>query len=192
MDYKIKLDIFEGPLDLLLHLIKKNEVDIYDIPIALITGEYLESIEIIKDMTLDLAGEFLLMAATLVHIKSKMLLPPDVAETEEEEEGADPREELVRRLLEYQRYREAARELSEKEILGRDVFSRGPNVSLEGLDEEKGFARGSCLPPPFPPRRGAGASCSLCGRALPPSTGTRPRGRGSCPLLSRCTRGALP
>src|SRR4030065_1326277 len=114
MPYKIKLDIFEGPLDLLLHLIKKNEVDIYDIPIALITGEYLEYIEIIKDMNLDLAGEFLLMAATLVHIKSKMLLPPDVAETAEEEEGADPREELVRRLLAYQRDKEAARELSEK------------------------------------------------------------------------------
>ena len=140
MPYKIKLDIFEGPLDLLLHLIKKNEVDIYDIPIALITGEYLEYIEMIKDMNLDLAGEFLVMAATLVHIKSKMLLPPDIAETEEEEEGADPREELVRRLLEYQRYREAARELSEKELLGRDVFSRGPNISLEGLDEEMGFA----------------------------------------------------
>lgn len=140
MPYKIKLDIFEGPLDLLLHLIKKNEVDIYDIPIALITGEYLEYIEMLKDMNLDLAGEFLVMAATLVHIKSKMLLPPDVTATEEEEEGADPREELVRRLLEYQSYKEVARELSEKELLGRDVFARGPNVALEGLDEEQGFA----------------------------------------------------
>jgi len=140
MDYKIKLDIFEGPLDLLLHLIKKNEVDIYDIPIALITGEYLEYIEMIKDMNLDIAGEFLVMAATLVHIKSKMLLPPDTAETEEEEEGVDPRDELVKRLLEYQRYKEAAQELSAKELLGRDVFSRGPNVAIEGLDEEMGFA----------------------------------------------------
>ncbi len=140
MAYNIKLDIFEGPLDLLLHLIKRNEVDIYDIPIALVTGQYLEYIEMMKEMNLDLAGEFLVMAATLVHIKSRMLLPADESAPEEEEDGADPRDELVRRLLEYQRFKEAAKELSDKTILGRDVFSRGPNLSLEGLDEEMGFA----------------------------------------------------
>ncbi len=139
MAYNIKLDIFEGPLDLLLHLIKRNEVDIYDIPIALVTAQYLEYIEMMKEMNLDLAGEFLVMAATLVHIKSKMLLPPDESAAEDEEDGVDPRDELVRRLLEYQRYKEAARELSDKTLLGRDVFARGPNVSLEGLDADLGF-----------------------------------------------------
>lgn len=137
--YNIKLDIFEGPLDLLLHLIKKNEVDIYDIPVAVITEQYLEYIDMMKEMNLDFAGEFLVMAATLVHIKSKMLLPVDEEAVPEEEDGQDPREELVRRLLEYQRYREAARELSEKTLLGRDVFARGGDIPLEELEEGVGF-----------------------------------------------------
>ncbi|MCL4873508.1 segregation/condensation protein A [bacterium] len=137
--YNIKLDIFEGPLDLLLHLIKKNEVDVYDIPVASITEQYLEYIEMMKEMNLDFAGEFLVMAATLVHIKSRMLLPVDEEAQPEEEEGRDPREELVRRLLEYQRYKEAARELSEKNLLGRDVFTRGAEVELEELEEGAGF-----------------------------------------------------
>ncbi len=124
MNYKIKLDIFEGPLDLLLHLIKKNEVDIYDIPISVITAQYLEYIELLKEMNLNLAGEFLLMAATLVHIKSRMLLPvPELAG--EDEDVEDPREELIRRLLEYQRYKEASEELAGRVMLGRDVFLRG-------------------------------------------------------------------
>jgi len=124
MNYKIKLDIFEGPLDLLLHLIKKNEVDIYDIPISVITEQYLEYIEFLKEMNLNLAGEFLLMAATLVHIKSRMLLPvPELAS--EDDEGEDPREELIQRLLEYQRYKEASEELAGRLRLGRDVFLRG-------------------------------------------------------------------
>jgi segregation and condensation protein A len=135
MAYKIKLDIFEGPLDLLLHLIKKNEVDIYDIPIAVITEQYLEYIELLKDMNLDLAGEFLVMAATLTHIKSRMLLPMDELAEGEEDEGPDPREELIRKLLEYQMYKEAAGELNERHILGRDVFTRGGAVALEGGDE---------------------------------------------------------
>lgn len=139
MAYNIKLDIFEGPLDLLLHLIKKNEVDIYDIPIAVITEQYLEYIELIKEMNLDFAGEFLVMAATLVHIKSKMLLPVDEEAPEEEEEGMDPREELVRRLLEYQRYKEAARELSERNLLGRDVFAKGSGVNIDELEEGAGL-----------------------------------------------------
>ena len=98
--YNIKLDIFEGPLDLLLHLIKRNEVDIYDIPVAVITEQYLEYIDIMKEMNLEFAGEFLVMAATLVHIKSKMLLPVDEEAVPEEEEGIDPREELIKLLLE--------------------------------------------------------------------------------------------
>lgn len=137
MSYKVKLEIFEGPLDLLLYLIKKNEVDIYSIPIAVITEQYLEYIEMMKTLNLDIAGEFLLMAATLVHIKSRMLLPPS-EETEEEEEGEDPRGELVRRLLEYQRYKDAASVLENRIVLGRDVFARGP-LPLEGMEEEVGL-----------------------------------------------------
>ncbi len=119
--YEIKLDIFEGPLDLLLYLIKKNEVDIYDIPIALITRQYIEYIDAMKTLNLDLAGEYLVLAATLTHIKSRMLLP--VSEEEEEEEE-DPREELVRQLLEYKAFKEAALGLDRMKILGRDVFGR--------------------------------------------------------------------
>ena len=122
--YSVKLDSFEGPLDLLLHLIRKNEVDIYDIPIALITKQYLEYINVLKELNLDLAGEFLVMAATLLQIKSRMLLP-GIAEPEQDEgEGEDPRAELVRRLLDYQRYREAGVELSARTLLGREVFVR--------------------------------------------------------------------
>ena len=122
MAYEIKLDIFEGPLDLLLYLIKKNEVDIYDIPIALITRQYIEYIDAMKSLNLDLAGEYLVLAATLTHIKSRMLLP--VSEEDEEEEEEDPREELVRQLLEYKAFKEAALGLDRMNILGRDVFGR--------------------------------------------------------------------
>jgi segregation and condensation protein A len=117
------LDIFEGPLDLLLHLIKKNEVSVTDIPIATITEQYLATLDLMQTLSLDVAGEFLVMAATLIHIKSRMLLPAG-AEEPDEEEGVDPREELVRRLLEYQRYKEAAAELERRELLARDVFTR--------------------------------------------------------------------
>jgi segregation and condensation protein A len=120
--YRVQIEEFEGPLDLLLHLIKKNEVDIYNIPIASITKQYLEYIEILKELNLDIAGEFLVMAATLLQIKSRMLLP--VTQDEEEAEVEDPRAELVRRLLEYQRYREAGHDLSTRNLLGRDVFAR--------------------------------------------------------------------
>jgi len=123
MNTKVQLEIFEGPLDLLLHLIKKNEVSITDIPIATITAQYLSTLELMQGLNLDIAGEFLVMAATLIHIKSKMLLPPGEDEGEEDEEG-DPREELIRRLLEYQRFKEAAEELQRREMLNRDVFVR--------------------------------------------------------------------
>ena len=120
--YTVRTETFEGPLDLLLYLIKKNEVDIYNIPIAAITRQYLEYIELLKELNLDIAGEFLVMASTLVQIKSRMLLPVQERGGGHEEE--DPRAELVRRLLEYQRYREAAERLSECELLGREVFAR--------------------------------------------------------------------
>lgn len=123
----VKLEIFEGPLDLLLHLIKKNEINIYDIPITLITQQYLEYLEMMRNLNLDVAGEFLLMAATLLHIKSKMLLPPTESteeEGEKEEAVEDPRAELVRRLLEYQKYKEAAAELAQRDLLEREVFTR--------------------------------------------------------------------
>jgi len=121
--YTVRTESFEGPLDLLLYLIRKNEVDIYNIPIAAITRQYLEYIELLQELNLDIAGEFLVMASTLIQIKSRMLLP--VQEDEEaEQEEEDPRAELVRRLLEYQRYREAAERLAECELLGREVFAR--------------------------------------------------------------------
>jgi segregation and condensation protein A len=118
------LEIFEGPLDLLLHLIKKNEVSITDIPIAAITEQYLATLELMQTLNLDVAGEFLVMAATLIHIKSRMLLPAGDGDSDNDEEGEDPREELVRRLLEYQRFKDAAGELSQRDVLTRDVFVR--------------------------------------------------------------------
>lgn len=123
MPYRVKLTNFEGPLDLLLFLIKKNEVDIYDIPIAEITQQYLEYVAILQMLDLEGAGDFILLAATLIRIKAQMLLPKPPEESEEEEE--DPRQELVRRLLEYQRYKEVAGHLSEFEISERDFYSRG-------------------------------------------------------------------
>jgi segregation and condensation protein A len=135
--YEIKLDIFEGPLDLLLYLIRKNEVDIYDIPIALITRQYMEYINVMKSLNLDLAGEYLVLAATLTHIKSRMLLPP--SEEEEEGEEEDPREELVRQLLEYKTFKEAALGLNRMSILGRDVFIR--DQSFEEIEGNEGPLR---------------------------------------------------
>ena len=120
--YTVKVDIFEGPLDLLLHLIKQNQLDIYDIPIALVTEQYLEYIRIMKALDLTIAGEFLVMAATLMYIKSRMLLPAPIEDEEEEEE--DPRAELVQRLVEYKRFKEASLHLSHQALLGRDVFIR--------------------------------------------------------------------
>jgi segregation and condensation protein A len=122
LPYTFRLEGFEGPLDLLLHLIQKNELDIFNIPIALITEQYLEYLQLMKVLNLDVAGEYLLMASTLLHIKSKMLLPKSSEEEEEEEE--DPRAELIRRLLEYQKYKQAAGELEKRPLLDRDVFIR--------------------------------------------------------------------
>ncbi len=124
MSYRVRLDIFEGPLDLLLHLVKKNEVDLSDIPVATITDQYLGYLDLLHQLDLDLAGEYLVMAATLLHLKSRLLLPTH--ETAEEEAGPDPREELARQLLEYQRFQEAAVGLGRRPLLGRDVFTRRP------------------------------------------------------------------
>ncbi|MDD3905454.1 MAG: segregation/condensation protein A [Candidatus Omnitrophica bacterium] len=137
MTYKVKLDVFEGPLDLLLYLIQKEEVDIYDIPIAKVTDQYLEYLELMKLLDLTIAGEFLVMAATLMHIKSKMLLPPEPSEGEEKAEE-DPRAELVRRLLEYKKFKEAASELSHMESQHKHFFARvGPGIKIDDLPKEE-------------------------------------------------------
>ncbi len=129
--YRVKLEVFEGPLDLLLHLIKREEVEIVDIPIATITDQYIAYLDLMRDLNLDIAGEFLVMAATLTLIKSRMLLPQD-DEAAEEDEETDPRADLVRQLLEYQRFREAAQQLGERPLLRRDVFVR--DASWEDLE----------------------------------------------------------
>lgn len=131
--YKVKLEEFEGPLDLLLFLIKKNEIDIYDIPIARVTEQYLEYIELLELLDLDIAGEFLVMAATLMHIKSKMLLPPEERAAEEVEEE-DPRAELVRRLIEYKAFKEAAGQLQSLESRQRDLFHRAGDMDTLEVD----------------------------------------------------------
>jgi segregation and condensation protein A len=132
LPYQVRIENFEGPLDLLLHLIKKSEINIYDIPIHLIAQQYLTYIEAMENLNLTVAGEFLVMAATLLQIKSKMLLPADET-VADEEDGPDPREELVRRLLEYKQFKEAARQLDEHERLWREIYSRtqSPAVELE-------------------------------------------------------------
>jgi segregation and condensation protein A len=119
--YAVKLPIFEGPLDLLLHLIRENEVEITDIPIAQIAEQYLVYLEIMRELNLDVAAEYLVMAATLAWIKSRMLLPPDPSVLGDE--GLDPRAELVARLLEYQRFKEVATQLGDRQLLGRDVYA---------------------------------------------------------------------
>ena len=134
--YPVKLENFEGPLDLLIHLIKKNEVSIYDIPIALITTQYLECLDLMTELNLEVAGEFLVMAATLIHIKSRMLLPrPDPGQDDPEE---DPRELLVRRLLEHQKYRSAAEMLHERETLREAQWGRpdGRVAAIAGEEDE--------------------------------------------------------
>src|SRR5262249_61691909 len=161
----VSLPIFEGPLDLLLHLIKRNEVQITDIPIATITDQYLAMLEDLPELNLDGAGEYLVMAATLTYIKRRRLLPPDADEEGEGEE--DPRAELVQQLLEYQRYREAAADLGSRRLLDRDVFAAHgepepgadaddprPRVRDASLADLLDALRGGLSrrpPPPWPP-----------------------------------------
>jgi segregation and condensation protein A len=132
MTYKVKLEVFEGPLDLLLYLIKKEELNIYDIPIARVTDQYLEYLELMQLLDLDIAGEFLVMAATLMHIKSRTLLPPDQLEQDEAEE--DPRAELVRRLLEYKKFKEAASQLASMESQQKHLFPRVGSAEPEPIE----------------------------------------------------------
>lgn len=128
--YSVSLPSFEGPLDLLLHLCQKHELDILDIPIGFITEKYLEYLAVMQLLNLDVASEYLVMAATLAHIKSKMLLPapPPGQEDEATEEGEDPRQALIRRLLEYQKYKQAGEELQSRGVTGRDAFLRGSPI----------------------------------------------------------------
>jgi len=124
-DYKVALDVFEGPLDLLLYLIRREEVDICDIPIVKITDQYLQYLDLMRMLDLDIASEFLVMAATLLHIKSRMLLPPEERPVEEElEEEDDPRMALVKQLLEYKKFKETAGYLAERETEQQAVFAR--------------------------------------------------------------------
>ncbi|MBL7157154.1 MAG: segregation/condensation protein A [Candidatus Omnitrophica bacterium] len=138
MTYKVQLPVFEGPLDLLLYLIKKDEINISDIPIAKITNQYLEYLEVMKLLDLEIAGEFILMAATLMHIKSKMLLPLEEKEEEAEEE-LDPREELVKKLLEYRKFKEAADSLKDIQARQRDSFTRLPGGEKPQLEDEDSY-----------------------------------------------------
>jgi segregation and condensation protein A len=143
--YQVALDVFEGPLDLLLHLVKKHELSILDIPIAFVTEKYLEYLDAMAGLDIDVAGEYLLMAATLCHIKSRELLPtPDRFEDEEhgedgEDVDVDPRADLIARLLEYQKYKEAAQQLGQRPVVGRNVWSRGTpaeDAVGEGVDPD--------------------------------------------------------
>lgn len=125
MTYQVKINIFEGPLDLLLHLIQKNDLDIYDIPISEITNEYLNYLDLMKELNLTVAGEFLVMAATLMQIKARTLLP---IETSAEDEGPDPRAELIQKLLEYQKFKQVSQFLEDKFETQRDVYFRGAPI----------------------------------------------------------------
>lgn len=138
--FRIALPNFEGPLDLLLHLIREHKVDILDIPIALITEKYLEHLEKMREINLDIAGEFLVMASTLLHLKSRLLLPREelpAGDGEAAEQTTDPRAELVRRLLEYQKYKDAAEHLARQDLLDRNVFPRRVRMDRVPFDPDE-------------------------------------------------------
>lgn len=139
-DYKVQLEVFEGPLDLLLYLIKKDEVDVYNIPIERVTKQYMEYLSLMKLLDLNIAGEFIVMAATLMMIKSRMLLPVE-ERPEMEEEEEDPRWELVKQLVEYKKFKEAAAHLQQREYLQENVFMRGGDVAVT-VDPEPGIGLG--------------------------------------------------
>ena len=123
-DYKVKLEIFEGPLDLLLYLIKSDEIDIYDISIERITRQYLEYLQAFKELKIDIAGEFIVMAANLIYLKSRSLLPLDQQPPEEDAEEDDPRWDLIRQLIEYKKFKEAAAQLHDRELEQERIFTR--------------------------------------------------------------------
>src|SRR5437762_3357427 len=126
-EYKVKFEVFEGPLDLLLYLIKKEEVDIYEVNLTQLATQFLEYIEVMRMLDLEIAGEFLVMAATLMYIKSRELLPRDQqVQTEGEDEGEDPRWELIRQLVQYKKFKDAAAQLAVLEARQEDIFPRLP------------------------------------------------------------------
>ena len=136
--YKVQLEnIFEGPMDLLVHLIKKNELDVYDIPIAMVTEQYLQYLEWMKIMNIDFAGDFIVMASTLAQIKSRMLLPA----SEEDEDEDDPRQEIIKPLLEYLQMKSAAEQLSERPLLGQETFLRGRDRQEFLADQEEQYIK---------------------------------------------------
>ncbi len=126
-DYKVKLEIFEGPLDLLLYLVKRDEIDIYEISIERITRQYLEYLQAFKELNIDIAGEFIVMAANLIYMKSRSLLPADQQPPDEEAEDDDPRWDLIRQLIEYKKFKEAAGQLHVRELEQERIFSREPS-----------------------------------------------------------------
>ena len=134
-DYKVKLEIFEGPLDLLLYLIKRDEIDIYEISIERITRQYLEYLQAFKELNIDLAGEFVAMAANLIYLKSRSLLPVDQQPPEEDAQEDDPRWELIRQLIEYKKFKEAAAQLHLRELEQERIFAReeGSSPPAQGL-----------------------------------------------------------
>jgi segregation and condensation protein A len=134
-DYKVKLEIFEGPLDLLLFLIKRDEIDIYDISIERITRQYLEYLQAFKELNIDLAGEFVVMAANLIYLKSRSLLPADQQPPDEEAEEDDPRWELIRQLIEYKKFKEAAAQLHVRELEQERIFARDGGSSSSSIDQ---------------------------------------------------------
>jgi segregation and condensation protein A len=139
-DYKVRLEIFEGPLDLLLYLIKVNEIDIYNIPIEKIISQYMEYLELMRMLDLNIAGEFLVMAATLLAIKSRMLLPPEQRPVTEDEEPIDPRWDLVRQLIEYKKFKDLALRLREKESHQINSFPPGVEGAVPVREENPGLA----------------------------------------------------
>ena len=135
--YSVNLELFEGPLDLLLHLVRRHELDILDIPIAFVAEKYLEYLDLMRSLDLEIAGDYLVMAATLAWLKSRELLPAQPSEEQaasEDEEGEDPREALIRRLVEYERFKSAASELDALPVAGRDVFARGADIDVPPMD----------------------------------------------------------
>jgi segregation and condensation protein A len=149
--YPIKLSNFEGPLDLLIHLIRKNQVNVYDIPVALITEQYLAYIEVMQELNLDVASEFLVMAATLIHIKSRLLLPRPPAEDNAAEQEEDPREALVRRLLEHERFKAAAELLHERETVRAAQWTRSDSAVAELAGEDGVLERAKRRPKVYLP-----------------------------------------
>src|SRR5437879_6241748 len=132
-DYKVKLEVFEGPLDLLLYLIKRDEIDIYDISIERITRQYLEYLQAFKELKIDIAGEFVVMAANLIYLKSRSLLPLDQQPPEEDAEEDDPRWDLIRQLVEYKKFKEAAAQLHDRALEQERIFTRdGGSVAISG------------------------------------------------------------